>query len=212
MPKQDGNTKIVESFMTSNKQMSLNNKNIYYNEYSDEVLIRYYQTLIAVRKGKSVRILEGINKYSASTNVLVKLIERIAEEKGCTVSYVKQFAKGSTVSSKMLEVGDMVKIMPSYPSQYTNSKGQIVKAMPNGKTYEVKIKHRGGNEYVKFEKSELVFLGYEPKYGNGGGVAVSSESGLAVGTNADLLMNQDYLQYADGGNMSIGFNYSIGGL
>ena len=112
-----------------------------------------------------------------------------------------KYAKGSTVSSKMLEVGDMVKIMPSYPSQYTNSKGQIVKVMPNGKTYEVKIKHKSGNEYVRFEKSELVFLGYEPKYGNGGGVAVSSESGLAVGTNADLLMNQDYLQYADGGGV-----------
>ena len=97
MPKQDGNIKIVESFITSNKPMSLNNKNIYYNEYSDEVLIRYYQTLIAVRKDKSVRILEGINKYSASTNVLVRLIERIAKEKGCTVTYVKQFAKGSTV-------------------------------------------------------------------------------------------------------------------
>jgi hypothetical protein len=37
------------------------------------------------------------------------------------------------------------------------------------------------------------------KYGNGGGVAVSSESGLAVGTNADLMMNQNNLQYADGG-------------
>lgn len=97
MPKQDGNIKIVESFITSNKPMSLNNKNIYYNEYSDEVLIRYYQTLIAVRKDKSVRILEGINNYSASTNVLVRLIERIAKEKGCTVSYVKQFAKGSTI-------------------------------------------------------------------------------------------------------------------
>jgi len=104
MPKQDGNIKIVESFITSNKPMSLNNKNIYYNEYSDEVLIRYYQTLIAVRKDKSVRILEGINNYSASTNVLVRLIERIAKEKGCTVSYVKQFAKGSTIGKNRYKV------------------------------------------------------------------------------------------------------------
>ena len=100
MPSQDGNTKIVESFITSNKPKSLNNKNIYYNEYSDEVLIRYYQTLIAVRKGKSVRILEGINKYSASTNILVRLIERIAKEHGCTVTYVKQFAKGGGLKNK----------------------------------------------------------------------------------------------------------------
>jgi hypothetical protein len=100
MPSQDGNIKIVESFITSNKVKSLNNKNIYYNEHSDEVLIRYYQTLIAVRKGKSVRILEGINNYSASTNILVKLIERIAKEHGCTVSYVKQFAKGGGLKNK----------------------------------------------------------------------------------------------------------------
>jgi antirestriction protein len=39
------------------------------------------------------------------------------------------------------------------------------------------------------------------RYGNGGGVAVSSESGLAVGTNADLLMNQQNLQYAKGGKV-----------
>lgn len=37
------------------------------------------------------------------------------------------------------------------------------------------------------------------KYGNGGGTGVSSETGYAVGTNSDLLMNQDYLAYAEGG-------------
>jgi antirestriction protein len=41
------------------------------------------------------------------------------------------------------------------------------------------------------------------RYGNGGGVAVSSESGLAVGTNADLLMNQNNLQYAKGGGINM---------
>jgi hypothetical protein len=68
----------------------------------------------------------------------------------------------------IFQVGDMVKIMPNYPSHYTNSKGQIVKIMPNNKTYEVKIKHKTGNEYAKFDISELVFLGNEPKYANGG--------------------------------------------
>jgi hypothetical protein len=49
------------------------------------------------------------------------------------------------------------------------------------------------------EEIVRMYLAKENKYGNGGGVAVSSESGLAVGTNADLLMNQQYLQYRKGG-------------
>ena len=84
--------------------------------------------------------------------------------------YMKnKYANGGNV---ILQVGDMVKIIPNYPSHYTNSKGQIVKIMPDNKTYEVKIKHkRKGSEYVKFDISELVFLGNEPKYADGGGVA-----------------------------------------
>jgi hypothetical protein len=72
----------------------------------------------------------------------------------------------------ILMEGDMVKIMPNYPSIYTNEKAQIVREMPDGKTYEVKIRHKTGNEYQKFDKSELVFLGNEPKWKleNGGGV------------------------------------------
>jgi hypothetical protein len=49
------------------------------------------------------------------------------------------------------------------------------------------------------------------KYGNGGGVAVSSESGLAFGTNAELLMNEQNLRYEDGGRMGT-WCYEIGGL
>jgi hypothetical protein len=39
----------------------------------------------------------------------------------------------------------------------------------------------------------------DDKKGNGGGTGVSSETGYAEGTNASLLMNQDYLAYAEGG-------------
>jgi hypothetical protein len=362
MPKQDGNIKIVESFITSNKPMSLNNKNIYYNEYSDEVLIRYYQTLIAVRKDKSVRILEGINKYSASTNVLVRLIERIAKEKGCTVTYVKQFAKGSIIKgdggahsykikywetdedmdrgeseiydyysnkeeaidraekyqSKFswfaVEVSDekdnvvyennfgeyakgstikgvkqMTKqeLLSKYKGKYLDliigedgkhevigvsstpkkrylsaeewyddlyAKGSTLKnANSESEKFELKVlqalsgynngreengimeglglsnyrfnQYASKQEVAKVEKTlksliknkyiEEGGIGYKitqiganhlrsfnyGSYGNGGGVAVSSESGLAVGTNADLLMNQNNLQYADGGGL-----------
>ena len=369
MPKQDGNIKIVESFITSNKPMSLNNKNIYYNEYSDEVLIRYYQTLIAVRKDKSVRILEGINKYSASTSVLVRLIERIAKEKGCTVTYVKQFAKGSNVvgvnkykiknlnsfdkfydeigyTQKELSLpkqdenknwytvtndksiaeilinegfvekyakgstvkGDIVytnkevydngEVVDSWASdiggsnesqdnivEYKGDKylvsinvedNEVIRPKAKALIYEqeyakgstLKGKDFSGNYYstndfvgahnLQKQAEKILGKGWEAeddvnqiesiinslggkyvvtvpedrsqwnemreqydlakptndsnydisvisesdfKYGNGGGVAVSSESGLAVGTNADLMMNQNNLQYAEGGGL-----------
>ena len=41
------------------------------------------------------------------------------------------------------------------------------------------------------------------KFGNGGGTAISSQSGLAVGTNADLLMNEKNLQYGNGGGVAV---------
>jgi hypothetical protein len=43
---------------------------------------------------------------------------------------------------------------------------------------------------------------YIQQYGNGGGTGVSSQTGYAEGTNADLLMNQDYLAYKKGGGVS----------
>jgi hypothetical protein len=89
----------------------------------------------------------------------------------------ENYANGGNV---IFQVGDMVKIMPNYPSHYTNSKGEIVKIMPDNKTYEVKIKHKTGNEYVKFDISELVFLGNEPKYAGGGGVGAESKSKIKI--------------------------------
>jgi hypothetical protein len=82
----------------------------------------------------------------------------------------EQITKYETGGGVTMMIGDMVKIMPNHTSHYTNQKAEIVKIMPDGKTYEVKIKHKNGNEYVKFEKDELVFLGNEPRFDRGGGV------------------------------------------
>ena len=61
---------------------------------------------------------------------------------------------------------------------------------------EEAIKLNFDNQWVHPKHFDLA-----SKFGNGGGVAISSESGLAVGTNADLMMNQNNLQYADGGGV-----------
>jgi hypothetical protein len=49
-------------------------------------------------------------------------------------------------------------------------------------------------------KMEAKYANVE-NYANGGGTGVSSETGYAVGTNSDLLMNQDYLAYKKGGEV-----------
>jgi hypothetical protein len=50
-----------------------------------------------------------------------------------------------------------------------------------------------------------IFNKYQKEsYANGGGTGVSSQTGFAQGTNADLLMNQDYLAYKKGGSVKVG--------
>ena len=69
---------------------------------------------------------------------------------------------------------------------------------------EVLLEKIGNSEYVVKETGN--YINVKASYGNGGGVAVSSESGLAVGTNAELLMNEQNLQYRKGGGVGM---YSI---
>jgi hypothetical protein len=88
----------------------------------------------------------------------------------------RRYADGGGVGNVLLQVGDVVVIYPNYASIYTNSKGEIVDIMPDGKTYEIKIKRNknGDNEYVKFDKSELKFIGGKGTfYDNGGGVEIA---------------------------------------
>jgi len=92
-------------------------------------------------------------------------------------------------------------------NQYA-SKQEVAKVE---KTLKALIKNKyieeGGIGYkiTKIGANHLRSFNYG-SYGNGGGVAVSSESGLAFGTNAELLMNEQNLQYADGGAVGM---YSI---
>jgi hypothetical protein len=55
------------------------------------------------------------------------------------------------------------------------------------------------NKNGKLDSNDFKML--RSKKGNGGGTGVSSETGYAEGTNASLLMNQDYLAYKKGGGV-----------
>ena len=104
------------------------------------------------------------------------------------------YAEGGEVSrGKDLFVGDMVKILPNYVSIYTNAEGQVVKIMPDNRTYEIKIKHKAGNEYVNFDRYDLVFLGNNPKNSNAGGVVEKNNyaKGGGVGNYQVYYMDND---------------------
>lgn len=65
------------------------------------------------------------------------------------------------------------------------------------------------NKNGKLDSNDFKML--RSKKGNGGGTGVSSETGYAVGTNSDLIMNQDYLAYANGGGVGNDwFNKGVG--
>ena len=93
------------------------------------------------------------------------------------------------------------------------SANALGKAAPSNYEYSVKATNKyvkgGGlkgnqkkldlNKNGKLDSNDFKML--RSKKGNGGGTGVSSETGYAVGTNSDLLMNQDYLAYKKGGGV-----------
>ena len=89
------NENIVKSFLESNEEGFANKITIHYNEYDNEMLLRQYGTLIAVRKNGTVTITD--KKYSVTTSTLQNMIKRIAEENGFNVRYSNKFKSGGEV-------------------------------------------------------------------------------------------------------------------
>ena len=108
----------------------------------------------------------------------------------------KKMAKGGHVSKgemvwNKLSSSDKIKFL------YENFTPEITPRSQEtlvGKSYNFLPKN------VKI-KMEAKYANVE-NYGNGGGTGVSSETGYAEGTNASLLMNQDYLAYEKGGSLA----------
>ena len=134
-------------------------------QYSDwGITAEQYKKL---KNGDTITIKGSNVSWDWQFKVTKDMVERIREIKTNDV----EFANGGDAGNVLLQVGDVVVIYPNYASIYTNSKGEIVDIMPDNKTYEVKIKNTIGNEYVKFDKSELKFInGKGTFYNNGGGV------------------------------------------
>jgi hypothetical protein len=90
------NEHILESFLTSNKNAKVNNLSTHYAENENQILLRNYGTLIAVRRGNDVKITS--KRYSATTSRIQNALERMANNMGMNVSRVDEFEAGGTTS------------------------------------------------------------------------------------------------------------------
>ena len=86
------NEDVLNSFLTSSKEVKVNNLSTHFNEYDDFLLLRNYYTLIATRKGNDVKITNV--KHSKTTSAITNRLKALAEEMGYNVSYVSKFENG----------------------------------------------------------------------------------------------------------------------
>jgi hypothetical protein len=142
-----------------------------------------------------------------------------------TNELTRKMAKGSTVKGVTTpKIGEDFNILDSGWIRYGNYSYLTIDKAKEGLEYAKKQELPNNVEIVIGQEDNLMYNIYyrhsdygtrgsyvKRVYGNGGGVAVSSENGYVVGTNADLLMNQNYLQYEHGGSMG-SWCYEIGGL
>ena len=96
------NEQILESFLTSNKNAKVNNLSTHYAENENQILLRNYGTLIAIRKGNDVKITS--KRYSVTTSKIQNALERMAKSLLMNVSRVDEFEAGGQLDS----VSDML--------------------------------------------------------------------------------------------------------
>ena len=96
------NEHILESFLTSNKNAKVNNLSTHYAENENQILLRNYGTLIAIRRGNDVEITS--KKYSVTTTKIQNALQRMANNMGMNVSRVDGFEAGGQLDS----VSDML--------------------------------------------------------------------------------------------------------
>jgi hypothetical protein len=155
-------------------------------------------------KGKSNYISNRmINEMEVERNGKTTIIDGADLLDGAYVKKGVKYAKGSTVKGNKYNgrydsIHDFVS-ENKLEKEADNIFGKGWEADNDVEMIEVLLEKIGNSEYVVKETGN--YINVKASYGNGGGVAVSSESGLAFGTNAELLMNEQNLRYGQGGGV-----------
>jgi hypothetical protein len=86
------NEDILRSFLTSEKEIQINNLATFHNPYDNEMVLKNGGTFIADRIGRNVNILENIDSKTINKNI--NRLSELAEEMGYNVSYVSKLEEG----------------------------------------------------------------------------------------------------------------------
>lgn len=89
------NDDAIISFLESDKEVRANHVTTHFNQYDNEVLLRQYGTLLATRKGRTVKMLD--KKFSVTTSTLQNKLKKEAANRGFDLQMVKEFAEGGLV-------------------------------------------------------------------------------------------------------------------
>ena len=117
------NAEIINAFLNSDKEHKANNVTTHFSEHDNEMILRKYGTIIAVRKGKEVEV--TAKKYSNTTSALTNLIKRTAKEEGFEVVESEKFecggcmAEGGSVTSN---IDDAIMSLDAFIDQWENPK------------------------------------------------------------------------------------------
>ena len=146
------NDGIIESFLTSNKQLKVGNLSTHFNEYDNQMLLRNYGTLIATRIGNDVEITNI--KYSKTTTTITNKIRNMALKKRMNISYVDKFAEGGEAQKVNLGNGeiDLDEAIKIYEEKI-KAQGRVVNARDEDmleKLKKMKNKYTGGGETTEF--------------------------------------------------------------
>tara|TARA_R110000868_G_scaffold181220_7_gene422078 strand:- start:5643 stop:6674 length:1032 start_codon:yes stop_codon:yes gene_type:complete len=115
------------------------------------------------------------------------------------------YENGDIVSAKIVYLkkegnGLNVDVRTSKGITWNIDSSEFIEEKEKGGKLIGKQKNLDLNKNGKLDSNDFKML--RGKKGNGGGTGVSSQTGFAEGTNADLLMNKDYLAYANGGGLA----------
>jgi hypothetical protein len=162
------NEGIIKSFLTSTKEVKVNNLSTHFNEYENLLLLRNYGTIIAgryVNNNENDYRYGTLNfcyvtktKYSQTTTKIVNKLKALATKMGYTITDACTFDDGGEIKDwKNAKIGDSARVLSE------NKMGLIIKDY--GRKFHLKFVD--GSEKT-YDASELEFYRFTDTYAGGG--------------------------------------------
>ena len=143
------------------------NLSSHFNEHDKFSLLRNYNTLIAIRSGKEVKLTK--HKYSVTTSKIQNEVRRMAEKLGLKVIDTDEFAKGGSVKEGEIVIvegdmqGEILAFLDNGKNAFVMTEDGIIKKVP---LKDLKKKKENVFEYIDY--SDKMGKGGKMKYSEGG--------------------------------------------